>query len=109
MFNKIKEFFTGKPAEVKALIGSRSQSPAVPVFVNTIPEPPRRLEESGLRFWNEVWLLSWLNPASDIEAVALVAERLDERDLLRGYVLDNVVVGLSPHLGKFCLRAMHQG
>ena len=80
----------GKPAEIKALIGSRSQSPAVPTFVNIVPEPPRRLEESGLRFWNEVWLLSWLNPASDVEAVALVCERLDERDLLRAYVLDNV-------------------
>jgi hypothetical protein len=62
----------------------------VPIFVNAIPEPPRRLEESGLRFWNEVWLLSWLNPASDIEAVALVCERMDERDQLRSYVLDNV-------------------
>jgi len=80
----------GKSAQTKALINSRSQSPPVPIFVNAIPEPPRRLEESGLRFWNEVWLLSWLNPASDIEAVALVCERMDERDQLRSYVLDNV-------------------
>lgn len=80
----------GKSAQTKALINSRSQSPPVPIFINAIPEPPRRLEESGLRFWNEVWLLSWLNPASDIEAVALVCERMDERDQLRSYVLDNV-------------------
>jgi len=80
----------GKPAQIKALIGSRVQAPIVPTFVNNIPEPPRRLEESGLRFWNEVWMLSWLNPASDIEAVALVCERIDERDQLRSYVLDNV-------------------
>lgn len=81
----------GKPQAVKALIGSRNQGNAV--VLNTpafIPEPPRRLDESGLRFWNEAWQLGWLSPTADLEAVALLCERLDERDQLRSYVLNNV-------------------
>jgi hypothetical protein len=81
----------GKPQEVKALIGSRNISKEVVLRTdNQIPEPPRRLEESGLRLWNEIWLLGWVNSASDIEAVSLLCERIDERDILRAYVLDNV-------------------
>ena len=81
----------GKPQDIKALIGSRNQTkPPVLIAVNDIPEPPRRLEESGLRLWQEIWQLGWLNPLSDIEAVALLCERMDERDILRSYVLDNI-------------------
>lgn len=81
----------GKPQAVKELLGSRHVAkPVVLADPGKLPEPPRRLEESGLRLWSEAWSLGWLNPNSDIEAVALLCERMDERDLLRSYVLDNV-------------------
>lgn len=81
----------GKPQAVKELLGSRHVVKAVVMTdPGKMPEPPRRLEESGLRLWAEAWTLGWLNPNSDIEAVALLCERMDERDLLRSYVLDNV-------------------
>ena len=40
--------------------------------------------------WNEAWQLGWLSVKADVESVALLCERMDERDLLRSYVLDNV-------------------
>lgn len=81
----------GKSQAVKQVIGSRNQ--VQPVVMNenkVIPEPPRRLDESGLRLWDEVWRLGWISPTADIESVALLCERMDERDQLRSYVLDNV-------------------
>lgn len=81
----------GKPQAVKELIGSRNQVSTIVMRDNeVIPEPPRRLEESGLRLWNEAWRLGWLSVNADVEAMALLCERLDERDQLRSFVLDNV-------------------
>lgn len=81
----------GKSQAVKQVIGSRNQlQPIVMVDNKVIPEPPRRLEESGLRLWNEAWRLGWLSVNADVEAMALLCERLDERDQLRSFVLDNV-------------------
>lgn len=81
----------GKSQAVKELIGSRNQVSTVVMRDNeVIPEPPRRLEESGLRLWNEAWRLGWLSVNADVEAMALLCERLDERDQLRSFVLDNV-------------------
>jgi hypothetical protein len=82
----------GKSAHVKALVGSRATT--VPVVVpdrplSDVPEPPRRLEESGLQLWREIWQHGWVSRLADVTAVSLLCERLDERDLLRAYVLDN--------------------
>lgn len=81
----------GKAQAVKQAIGSRNQvQPVVMRDNQVIPEPPRRLDESGMRLWNEAWQLGWLSLTADVESVALLCERMDERDLLRSYVLDNV-------------------
>lgn len=83
----------GKSPELKALLGSRSNTnqPEVKVMQTNglVPEPPRRLEESGLELWNMAWQLGWISQKADITALSLLCERLDERDLLRSFVLDN--------------------
>jgi hypothetical protein len=83
----------GKSAEVKKKLGSRSpQQPTLEVaLVSHVPEPIRRLEESGLQMWNQVWSNkhTWLKH-TDIELLQIVCEQLDERDLLRAFVLDNI-------------------
>jgi len=83
----------GKTAEQKQKIGSRA--PALPTLtaevIVKVPEPIRRLEESGLQLWREVWGShhTWLKN-TDIELLQILCEQLDERDLLRAYVLDNI-------------------
>jgi len=63
----------------------------VPVPIKVIPDPFRRLDESGLNLWNrafsrpETWLAH-----TDLELLMLTCEKLDERDLLRIYVMDNM-------------------
>jgi hypothetical protein len=83
----------GKSAEVKQKLGSRApQLPSlVSEVVTSIPEPIRRLEESGMQLWNQVWSSrqSWLKN-TDIELLQIVCEQLDERDILRVYVLENI-------------------
>lgn len=83
----------GKNPELKALLGSRSNTgtPELKVLQGNglVPEPPRRLEESGLELWNMAWQLGWISQKADITALSLLCERLDERDLLRSFVLDN--------------------
>lgn len=83
----------GKNPELKALLGSRSNTGAPELKVlqgnGLVPEPPRRLEESGLELWNMAWQLGWISQKADITALSLLCERLDERDLLRSFVLDN--------------------
>lgn len=83
----------GKSEETKKKLGSRS--PAKPTVEQRVvlnaPEPLRRLEESGLQLWNQVWSQkqTWLKE-TDIELLQLVCEQMDERDVLRVFVLDNV-------------------
>ena len=82
----------GKNPELKALLGSKGSSqPELKVLQGNglVPEPPRRLEESGLELWNMAWQLGWISQKADITALSLLCERLDERDLLRSFVLDN--------------------
>ena len=83
----------GKSQELKQKLGSRApEKPALAVEVLTNrPEPLRRLEESGLQLWQQVWSnqQTWLKN-TDIELLQIVCEQLDERDLLRAYVLDNI-------------------
>jgi hypothetical protein len=83
----------GKSADLKQKLGSRA--PALPTLVSEavtkVPEPLRRLEESGLELWNSVWSNkhTWLKP-TDIQLLQILCEQLDERDLLRAYVLENI-------------------
>jgi len=86
----------GKPAEVKKKLGSRHYSEPVTdielVQPEGTPEPLRRLEESGLEFWDRVWNRGslWISHRTDIELVQMVCEQLDERDSLRSFVLENM-------------------
>jgi hypothetical protein len=84
----------GKSPELKKLLGAKNADVGmslVPVPLKSIPEPHRRLEESGLNLWRsafsraETWLQS-----TDLELLMLTCEKLDERDSLRIYVIDNI-------------------
>lgn len=81
----------GKSPEIKKLIGSREPSPTLTVVegLRSIPEPPRRLEESGMQLWNQAWALGWISLNADYTALALLCERMDERDGLTNWLLDN--------------------
>lgn len=85
----------GKPAEIKKLIGSRNYRPGEGVIqleqTHVIPEPIRKLEESGMDLWMRVWSmgLTWIHKASDIHLLQITCEQIDERDRLREIVLDN--------------------
>jgi hypothetical protein len=63
----------------------------VPMPIRATPEPFRRLDESGLNLWNRAFSRSetWL-ATTDLELLMLTCEKLDERDLLRIYVMDNM-------------------
>lgn len=54
-----------------------------------IPEPPRPLGSAGLQLWDRVWeaARNWISPKTDIEALLMVAEQVDERVALRFKVL----------------------
>jgi len=83
----------GKSVENKQKLGSRAPAlPSLSTFViDSIPEPLRRLEESGMNLWRQVWSQkqTWLKP-TDMELMQMLCEQLDERDLLRAYVLENI-------------------
>jgi hypothetical protein len=82
----------GKPNAVKEIIGSRNLVKVKPVLASKglIPDPPRRLEESGIELWNTAISLNWVSNQADLPVLAVLCEQLDERDLLRSFVLDNV-------------------
>jgi hypothetical protein len=81
----------GKSPELKKLIGSREPSPTLAISepVAKIPSPPRRLEESGLQLWNQAWSLGWISLNADYTALALLCERMDERDILTNWLIEN--------------------
>ena len=56
-----------------------------------VPEPPRPLGERGREAWDRSWVHGhlWLSKTSDIEALTVLCEQLDEREALRKYVLEN--------------------
>lgn len=86
----------GKPAEEKRRIGSRNYKPGVEVIelekVIGVPDPLRRLDESGLELWRRVWGMgsNWISPNTDIDLLQMVCEQVDERDLLRAFVIENI-------------------
>jgi hypothetical protein len=84
----------GKSPELKKLLGAKNPDAGmslVPAPIKAVPEPFRRLDESGLNLWNrafsraETWLAQ-----TDLELLMLTCEKLDERDSLRIYVMDNM-------------------
>jgi hypothetical protein len=84
----------GKPAEVKRQIGSRHYKPEPTIEIEPVievPEPLRRLDESGLMLWDRVWSMgqTWISARTDIELLQMTCEMLDERDDLRTYVFEN--------------------
>jgi hypothetical protein len=82
----------GKSNAEKLAIGSRNLVKSQPITANksVIPDPPRRLEESGIELWNTAISLNWVSNQADLPLLAVLCEQLDERDLLRSFVLDNV-------------------
>jgi hypothetical protein len=84
----------GKSKELKEKLGSRhaGAGPLLPAEkITKIPEPLRKLEESGLQFWNNAFMrgTTWLKE-TDLELLQVVCEQLDERDILRVFVLENI-------------------
>jgi hypothetical protein len=85
-----------KPNEIKKKIGSKNyKAPVTDVVLpmsEDVPQPLRPLELSGAALWDRVWngAQLWLSNRTDIELVQLVCEQLDERDLLRAFVLENM-------------------
>jgi hypothetical protein len=85
----------GKPLEKKKLIGSRNYKEptgVIEIIRNGTPEPIRRLEESGLHLWNETWAMgdAWISDKTDVHLLQITCEQLDERDILRLYVIENI-------------------
>jgi hypothetical protein len=84
----------GKSPELKKKLGSRNAGLDAVMAVQHLaqtPEPLRRLEESGLQFWNNAFRQgsTWLKE-TDLELLQVVCEQLDERDILRVFVLENI-------------------
>ena len=82
----------GKPIELKQKLGAKNSAiPEMKVLqaVGEMPEPPRRLDESGWELWRTLWSLGWLSTKADLTAASILCERMDERDILRAFVLNN--------------------
>jgi len=88
----------GKPAEVKRKLGAKGYKGDVAdgvtllPAVSAVPEPLKPLNDSGLALWDRTWQrgYSWISANTDIQLLQITCEQLDERDVLRNYVLDNV-------------------
>ena len=84
----------GVPNEVKRLTGSRHFSEGSILIDQVVdaPDPLRRLDEVGLDLWVRAWAMgkSWLSAQADVELLQVVCEQLDEREVLRAYVLENM-------------------
>jgi len=84
----------GKSAEVKKRIGAKNADVGLSLSLsslNKLPEPRRRLEQSGLSLWNEIFTTgeTWLKN-TDLELLQITCEQVDEREQLRAYVLENM-------------------
>jgi len=84
----------GKSAEVKRLIGAKNANLGLSLSLsslNQLPEPRRRLEQSGLALWKETFATgqTWLKD-TDLELLQITCEQVDEREQLRAYVLENM-------------------
>lgn len=84
-----------KPDDLKRKLGSKhvNGEPVVDlVTIDSVPEPLRRLDEYGLGLWVRTWSLgqTWVSADSDIELLQMTCEMVDERETLRGFVLENI-------------------
>jgi hypothetical protein len=84
----------GKSPELKKKLGAKNADYGISLSVmpvSSVPEPGRRLEESGLNLWAQAFSKSdtWLR-STDLELLLITCEKLDERDLLRVFVMENV-------------------
>jgi hypothetical protein len=84
----------GKSPELKKKLGAKNADYGVSLSVMpvvSVPEPGRRLEQSGLNLWTQAFSKSdtWLR-STDLELLLITCEKLDERDLLRIFVMENV-------------------
>jgi len=84
----------GKSPELKKKLGAKNADYGISLSVMpvaSVPEPGRRLEESGLNLWEQAFSKSdtWLR-STDLELLLITCEKLDERDLLRVFVMENV-------------------
>jgi hypothetical protein len=83
-----------KPIERKRRVGNPGKRP-LPTDVVVLPradesiEPPRPLVAAGLQLWERVWAAgsAWISSATDIEAVLILCEQMDERSALRARVI----------------------
>lgn len=88
----------GKPAEVKRKLGAKGYTKPIGddvillPAVSEVPKPLRPLSGSGLVLWDRTWERGflWLSANTDVQLLQMVCEQLDERDVLREYVLNNV-------------------
>ena len=88
----------GKPAEVKRKLGAKGYAKDAPdgvmviPAVSAVPEPLKPLSGSGLDLWDRTWQrgFSWLSANTDVQLLQMVCEQLDERDVLRAYVMENI-------------------
>jgi hypothetical protein len=88
----------GKPAEVKRKLGAKGYAKDIPdgvmviPAVSAVPEPLKPLSGSGLDLWDRTWQrgFSWLSANTDVQLLQMVCEQLDERDVLRAYVMENI-------------------
>lgn len=84
-----------KPNDLKKKLGSKhvDDGPGVDLIsVDSVPEPLRRLDNDGMELWVRTWALgqTWISKDSDIELLQMTCEMVDERDMLRAYVLENM-------------------
>lgn len=94
-----------KPNELKRLLGNPGQRPLPDLnnithlpMAREIPAPPENLGELGLKFWNRAWgmAVTWLSPASDIDAIENAAKLADATEAAR----NRYMATLEPNDGR---------
>lgn len=83
-----------KPVETKRKAGNpgkRALPEPVALVAQAIelPDPLRPLGQVGLAFWSRVWAhgRAWISPTTDLDAIQLLAEQMDERAIMYQQVL----------------------
>ena len=81
-----------KPTELKRLMGNLGHRDLPDLnnithlpMAHTPPTPPDNLGEQGLKIWDRTWsmAITWISPASDIDAVVNVARLADATETAR--------------------------
>lgn len=89
-----------KPVETKRKTGNPGHrtlpEPAVVVAQTVnVPDPLRPLGQIGLAFWSRVWAhgRAWISPTTDLDAIQLLAEQMDERAIMYQQVIRQQAAG----------------